>query len=167
MLLTLLKALNTTDIKMVAEHLGMSRLDADLLIMDAEQDGLVKIDRKKNKIKPLVEVTEDYYNAELLDKIQRIVRHYDRQEANITKAMLVNIAASVNNRFGYPLHDIACTLYAIEQGVVEGLRTYSLTVHEIKGKRPYHKFDFYTFLDHNDFGKKAVDKFIAEFEKKK
>src|SRR5690606_21075773 len=116
MLLTLLKALNTTDIKMVAEHLGMSRLDADLLIMDAEQDGLVKIDRKKNKIKPLVEVTEDYYNAELLDKIQRIVRHYDRQEANITKTMLVNIAASINNRFGYPLHDIACTLYAIEQG---------------------------------------------------
>lgn len=167
MLLTLLKALNTTDIKMIAEHLGMSRLDADLLIMDAEQDGLVEIDREKNKIKPLVEVVEDYYNAELLDKIRRIVHHYDRQEANITKTMLVNIAASVDNRFGYPLHDIACTLYVIDQGAVEGLRTYSLTVPEIKDKRPYHKFDFYTFLDHNDFGQTAVDNFIAEFEKKK
>ena len=92
--------------------------------------------------------------------------YYDKQEANITRSRLEKDA--LDGKYGYPVHDFLCTMYALEQGHVVGvpkLYKYEINVPAIKKKRPFNKFVFYTFLDHEEFGAKAVNKFIDEFAK--
>lgn len=167
MLLTLLGALNTTDLKQVAGHLSMAPLDIDLLLYKAQEDGDISIDKKKGKIKALKE-EPIYYDAALAQKLIAIIKQYDLQEANITRNRLEEITLALNGRWGYPIHDFICTLYALEQGVVPEqpkLYRYEIGVPEIKDKRPYNLFIFYTFLDHKEFGTKAVNDFVAQWDK--
>lgn len=169
MLLTLLKALNTTDLLKVVSHLGMASIDIDLLLYEAQANGEVEIDKAKGKIKALKEPDTLWYNSELANKFVRIIKEYDRQEANITRSRLEIITLDPQGRYGYPPHEFVCTIYALEQGIVgiEKPEVYEITVPEIKGKRPFHRFKFYTYTDHQEFGAKAVNEFMEQFEQKK
>jgi hypothetical protein len=163
MLLTLLKALNTNKLDVVVANISMSPLDIDVLLYESQDRGDVEIDKKKGTIKALKEPESFYQNPHLYSQICKIVGFYDQQEANITRSRLEMIALDPNGTNGYLRHDFFCTLFALEEDAK--VNKYSITVPK-RGKRPYHEFEFYTFLDHQEFGAKAVNDFIAQFDKK-
>lgn len=168
MLLTLLKALDTTDLMKVVGHLSLPALDIDLMLYQAQEDGEIEVDKKNNKVKALKEPEVLYFDRDLADKLARIVMRYDEQEANITRSRLEEVTLGMNTGVGYPVHDFVCSLYALEQGVVPGyppVNKYEISVPEIKNKRPANTFVFYTFLDHQEFGAKAVNAFIDTWAK--
>lgn len=168
MILTLLKALNTTKLQEVVGCLSMAPLDIDLLLYDAQDAKQVAIDKKTGKITALLDESAPYYNSELASKLLRIVRRYDEQEANITRNRLEEITLDLAGSHGYPIHDFICTLYALEQGKAAGfpkLNRYEISVPGIKGKRPPNTFVFYTLVDHQEYGAKAVNDFIEQWGK--
>lgn len=167
MLLTLVKAANTTDLKTIVSYLSMSPLDIDLLLYEAQENGDVAIDKEKGTITALKEPSSLYYDPVLSDKLERIIKQYDKQGANITRNRLEQITLDLVGKHGYPIHDFVCTMYAMEQGAVPGAKVnkYDISVPEIKKKRPANTFTFYTFLDHQEFGAKAVNDFIEQFDK--
>lgn len=165
MLLTLLKALNTSDLEKVVKILSnsMAELDIDVMFYEAQEAGEIEIDKKKNKIKALKEPGTLYYNEKLLSQIKKIIRFYDQQGANITRNRLEMTAASPMSLSGYPMVDVYCTMYYLDES--GEVNKYELTVPKL-GKRPFNRFQFYTFVDHQEFGAKAVNDFIAQFDKK-
>lgn len=168
MLLTLLKALNTTDLQKVVGHLSLAPLDIDLLLYDAQESGEIAVDKTKGKITALKEPANLYYDDKLADKLVRMISRYDEQEANITRNRLEEVTLALGMPHGYPIHDFMCTMYALEQGAATGCPTvnrYEISVPEIKKKRPANTFVFYTLLPHQEFGSKAVNDFIAEWDK--
>jgi len=166
MLLTLLKALDTTDLQKVVANISLAPLDIDLMLYDAQESKQIKIDKKKDTIKALGE-PERYYDAELAKKLAAIIRRYDEQEANITFNRLQELALGMGGLWGYRAHDFVCSLYALEQGWTDlpKVNKYEISVPEIKNKRPANTFVFYTFFDHQEFGAKAVNAFIDEWQK--
>lgn len=169
MLLQLLQALNTDDLLKVVAHLSLSPLDIDLLFYQATDDGEIEIDKAKNKIKALKQPDEPYYDKQLAEKMVAIIKRYDSLEANITYSRLEQITLDLAGRHGYPIHDFICTLYALEHNLIPDfpkVNVYELTAKKHK-KRPEHTFKFYTLLDHQEFGAKAVNQFIAAWEKNK
>lgn len=179
MLLQLLKALDTTDLKVVVGSLSMSPLDIDLVLYEAQENGGVDVDRDKGTIKALKEA-EPYFDAELAKKLCDTMGFYDRQEANVTRGRLEQNALDLNalsaasgdprGRYSYPVHDFVCTMYALENGQVPDMPKvykYVIEVPEIKKVRPFNRFEFFTLEDHQEFGAKAVQVFIDQFNKKK
>lgn len=168
MLPTLIKALNTDDTLKIVSHLSLPPIDIDLLLYEGQESGVLEVSKDKKKIKLLKNPTELYYNSELLDKIKSIIKHYDRQEANITYNRLFEIACNLNHpneKYGYLKHDFVCTMYYLEES--GDVNFYQINVPAIKDKRPYNEFKFYTFLDHQEYGAKAVSDFIDQFSDKK
>lgn len=171
MLPTLIKALKTDNLLAVVSAMSLAPIDIDLILYDAQQEGIVEVDKEKGKIK-LIEQDEVqftyYFNAELLEKIKAIIGHYDRQEANITYNRLFEIVCNLSHpseKYGYLKHDFICTMYYLEN--TSDVKSYDIKVEEIKDKRPYQEFKFYTFLDHQEFGARAVNDFIDQFNDKK
>lgn len=165
MLLTLLKALNTTDLSILAGNLDMPPLDIDVLLYEAQENGEIEIDKENNKIKRLKEPDYLYSNPHLYEQIRKIVKFYDQQGANITRSRLEMGALDPNGNHGYSNQDFVCTMYAIEQD--GSINHYEVEVKGNKKKnRPAHTFKFYTYLDHQEFGAKAVNDFVARFDKK-
>jgi hypothetical protein len=144
MLLTLLKALGSKSLDEVVSKISLSPLDIDVLLYEAQEAGDVEVNREKNTIK-------------------KIIRFYDQQEANIVRSRLEMVAVDPMGVYGYPKHDFYCTLYYLEQS--GEVNKYDISVRK-RGSRPAHTFEFYTFLDHQEFGAKAVNNFIEQFDKK-
>lgn len=168
MLPTLIKALNTTDLMEVVKHLSLPPIDINLLLEDAINDGTIQVDKKKGKVSLLVEPSLVHYDRELADKILRTIDSYDKQQANVTRSRLEQDVLGLGGQYGYPIHEFICTMYAIEQGVVSHhspVYTYEIKVPEIKDKRPENIFQFYTCFDHQEFGARAVNKFIDQWTK--
>lgn len=163
MLLTLLKALNTEDLTKVITSLGLCALDIDVLLYEAQERGEVEIDRKKGIIKALKELEELYYNEKLLEQIKKIIHFYDGQGANITRNRLGMVAVDPMGKYGYAEHDFECTMFYLDEA--GDVNKYEIDVPK-KGKRPANRFEFYTFLDHQEFGAKAVNNYIDQFKKK-
>jgi hypothetical protein len=163
MLLTLLKALGSKSLDEVVSKISLSPLDIDVLLYEAQEAGDVEVNREKNTIKPLKEPNQLYYNDKLLSQIKKIIRFYDQQEANIVRSRLEMVAVDPMGVYGYPKHDFYCTLYYLEQS--GEVNKYDISVRK-RGSRPAHTFEFYTFLDHQEFGAKAVNNFIEQFDKK-
>lgn len=164
MVTTLLRALNTNKLDILVANMEMPPIDIDVMLYEAEEAGEVKIDRKKNTIEVIADKGFNYQNVALRGKVEQLIHFYDKQEANITKSRLEGVILDPARNFGYPLHDYYCTMYALEQ---DGeVKTYELSVPEIKNKRPYRNFKFYTYLDHQEFGARAVNNFIDQHTKK-
>lgn len=164
MLLTLLKALNTTKLDTIVSRLALAPIDVDVLLYDAQESGDVEIDLKKRKIKALREPDTLYSNTELLTQMRKLIAYYDKQDANITKTRLEMVVLDPAGTNGYPLHDFICSLYVLEQQ--DDIKKYAISVPKTKDS-PAHTFEFYTFLDHEKFGQEAVNDFKKQFEKKK
>lgn len=167
-LLTLLQALDTTDLRKVIARLSLSPLDIDLLLYDGQENGEIEIDKESGKITALKEPAHLYYDPELAIKLVKIIKRYDEQGANITRNRLEEVTLDLAGKHGYPIHDFVCTMYALEQGLPEHppVNKYEINVPEIKKQRPANTFTFYTLLDHQEFGAKAVSEFIDQFAKK-
>ena len=168
MLLTLLKALDTTDLKKVIAHLSMAPIDIDLLLYEGQEKGEVEIDKEKGTITALEEPDDLYYSVSLVAKLVKIIEQYDKQGANITRTRLEQITLDLVGKYGYPIHDFICTMYALEKGkahLYPKVNKYDISVPAIKKKRPANTFTFYTFTDHQEFGAKAVKEFIDSFGK--
>lgn len=163
MLLTLLKALNTNKLDIIVANLSMSPLDVDVMLYEGQENGDIELNAKKGTIKALREPDHLYCNTQLRSQICKIIKYYDGQEANITRTRLEIVALNPNGSYGYTNHDFICTMYELEQS--GEVNKYEISVPKTK-KRPYHKFEFYTYLDHQEFGAAAVNKFIEQFEKK-
>jgi hypothetical protein len=166
MLLTLIKALATTDITEVVQNLSLATIDIDLLLYEAQDKKEIEINKKKNKVKLLKETGSLYYSLPLAKRLVDMIKRYDSLEANVTLNRLREIV--LGGRYGYPVHDFVCTLYALENNAIHGvspLHKYTISVPEIKKKRPANTFVFYTFLDHEEFGRKAVNKFLDTWQK--
>lgn len=161
MLLTLLKALDTTDLEKVVGNLDMAPIDVDVMLYDAQEAGDIEVDRNKNKIKALSEPDALYSNSALLTQMRKLISYYDKQSANITKTRLEMICLDPMGKNGYLNQDVICTLYVLEHQ--DDIRKYDITVPK-KKTRPEHTFEFYTFVEHQDFGKEAVDNFIKQFD---
>lgn len=168
MLTTLIKALDTTDLVKVVSHMALAPIDIDLILYKAQDDGEIEIDKKKSKIKLLKEPEDLYYNPDLVPKLVDIIQRYDMQGANITRARLEEVTLALNGKYGYLIHDFVCSMYALEQGkayLYPKVNKYEISVPAIKKKRPYNKFVFYTFADHQEFGAKAANDFIDQWDK--
>ena len=169
MLLTLLDALKTDDLKTVVGYLDMSPLDIDLLLYEAQENGEVEINKEKAKIKALKPAVDLYYDKVLAQKIIKIIKRYDALDANITRTRLEEITLNLQGKHGYPIHDFVCTMYALEHHQDKSwpeVFTYEISVPAIKKPfRPANTFIFYTLLDHQEFGSKAVNDFIAQWDK--
>ena len=168
-LLTLLKALNTTDIKEVIAHLSMAPIDIDILLYEGQENGDIEVNREKGTITALKEPSDLYYSVILVSKLVKIIQKYDEQGANITRTRLEQVTLDLMGKHGYPIHDFICTLYALEQGrahLYPKVNKYDISVPAIKNKRPANTFTFYTFKNHQEFGTKAVNEYIDTFNKK-
>lgn len=168
MLLTLIKALDTNKLIDVVGSISLPPIDIDLMLYNAQENGFIELSEDKQKLTVLKDTDEVYYDAGLLNKIRNIIRHYDRQEANITYNRLFEIVCNLNHpneRYGYAIHDFVCTMYQVDNS--SDIKTYEIEVPEVKDKRPYNKFKFYTFVNHQEFGARAVNDFIDQFNDKK
>lgn len=162
MLLTLLKALNTNDLDIGVANIELPPIDIDVMLYEAQANGEIEIDKEKNTIKALKEPEYLYSEPKLYGQIMKLIENYDAQEANITKSRLEGVVLNPGG-FGYPRHDFICTLYCIEEDAK--VKKYEIAVPKSK-KRPAHTFEFYTLLDHQEFGAKAVSSFMDKFDKK-
>lgn len=164
----LTKALNTNKFSTVIKNLELPPIDIDLMIYDELGEGVIKIDKKKDRITLTdPESVHPPFDNSLLNKIKRIIRNYDEQDANITFQRLSALVTPVDTPFSYKRHEFIIAMYNLES--VEGIHKYERIVPEIKDVRPYNKFVFYTFLDHERFGDEAVEAYIKMWgsEKKK
>lgn len=160
MLLTLIKALATKDLDIVVANIELPPIDIDVMLYEAQENGEIEIDKEKNTIKALKEPEVLYSDTKLYKQITKLIAHYDSQEANITKSRLEGVVLNPGG-FGYPRHDFLCTLFCIEEDAK--IKKYEIKVLKTK-KRPEHAFEFYTYLDHQEFGAKAVNAFMDKFD---
>ena len=166
MLTTLLKAVDSNKLSdFVGDRTGkgvldLCPLDIDVLVDEALENGEIEIDKEKNEIKRLKEPESSYYNEKLLNQIKKLIRSYDKDGLNITSSRIQLKALDSTGR-GYLTHDIICTLYYLDE--CGEVNMYEINVPK-KKNRPAHTFKFYTYLDHQEFGAKAVNDFISKFD---
>jgi len=155
-----------SQLEIVISHMAMAPIDIDLILYGSKEDNSVVLDKEKGVIKVLKEPDTLYYDRELAGKLIKIVEQYEKQDSNIT---LSRLEKDVLDGGFYPVHDLVCTLYALEQGKAFGypkLNKYEISVPAIKKPfRPANTFIFYTLLDHQEYGSKAVNDFIAQWDK--
>jgi len=162
----LLKILDTNKISELVANLDLPPLDINLAIWDAVKAGQIELDEKKDRVKALTgpEVT---FDADLSNKLLRIMQHYQAQEVNITRGRLNSLIKDPTTGKGYGYHEYLMALHylidseQIEQEVVSVPKS---------GSRPYHKFVFLQFPDNpsnDDWNRGEVNKWIANFNKAK
>jgi hypothetical protein len=161
----LLKILDTNKVSELVSNIDLPPLDINLAIWDAVAAGQIDVDEKKDKIKALTE-PEASFNADLSNKLIRTIQHYCSRELNITRGRLNAAIKDPLTEKGYPWHEYLMALqYLIDSGqVIEE----EVTVPK-EGDRPYHKFVFLCLPDNpnEEWNRREVNKFIANFAKKK
>lgn len=163
----LLKTLETNKLSEVAGSMDMPPLDMNLALWGAIDSGDIEIDEKKDRIKALKE-PEPWHNPDLANKLIRVIQHYAKNQANITRGRLNAYMKDPLTSVGYPIHEYLMTLqYLIDQGqVVEEI----VSVPKTKS-RPFHRFVFLCLPEYEEqnaeWNAKAVNKWIDDFAKAK
>ena len=163
-ILYLLKILGTTKLSELVANIDAPFLDINLAIWEAQRDGLVEIDEEKDSIKPL-QKHEVSFDADLANKLLRVIQHYCSKEINITRGRLTNLVKNAGSEFNYPYHDYLMSLqYLVDSGQIEEA---VVGVPKL-GKRPYHKFVFLQLPDNpnEDWNRTEVNKWIANWNRK-
>lgn len=148
--------------------LDLTPLDIDLVLEDALRAGEISLDKVKDRVALLVpdEDVETWHNPELADKLLRTIQNYVANEKNITQGRMNGLIKDPMSQRGYLVHEYIMSLrYLIDSGqVVEEIVSVPKS-----GKRPYHKFVFLCLPenDNQEWNAKAVNKWIADFEKVK
>lgn len=163
MIPTLILALGSGNLQEIVKHLSLSPLEIDVALYDGQFNGEIEVDKAKGVVRILKKPEILYFNHELEEKILKIIGYYNEQMADITLSRLEQDALDPIGGNGYKRHDLDCTLYKLEQ---EGkINRYEISVPAIKKVRPENKFIFLSRTDHQEFGSKAVNDFIAQWDK--
>lgn len=151
--------------------MDMVPLDMNLAIDDSIAAGEIEIDRKKNTVKVLIDDVQPWFNPELTDKLLRTIRNYAKNETIISRGRmnaLVKDPMDPTNARGYRTHEYIMSMqYLIDSGqVTEDI------VPIVKSKKyPAHTFVFLGLPEnkehHQEWQAKAVNNWIAQFEKVK
>lgn len=166
-ILYLLKCIDSNKLSDLTAAIDMPPIDLNLAIWGAIERGEIEIDENKDRVKALKDDAEAWHNPDLASKLIRVFQHYAENEANITRGRLSSYMKDPVTGQGYPIHEFVMTLqYLIDQGTIE---EEVISVPELKGKRPYHRFVFLCLPgnDNQEWNAKAVNKWIADFEKAK
>ncbi len=163
----LLKILKTNKLSELVENIDLPPIDMNLAIWDAEKAGQIEIDPDKDRVKALVE-PEISFDSDLASKLLRVMQQYQSKETNMTRGRLKNLIKDpANVHLSYPYHEYLMALqYLIDS---EQISEEVVSVPEIKDIRPYHKFVFLQFPDNDneEWNRREVNKWIANFNKKK
>ena len=165
-LIYLLKILETNKISELVANIDLPPIDINLAIWDAREAGQVEVDELKDYIAPLKESVPSY-DAELADKLMRVVQHYALQEINITRGTLNNTIKDPSTGTGYKWHEYLMALqWLVDTGkIVESV----VSVPAIKDKRPHRKFVFLGLPDNDneEWNAREVNKWLGQFDVKK
>lgn len=162
----LLKILDTDKISELMAVIDLPPIDANLAIWDAEKAGQIEINEEKGLVRALVE-PEQSFDSDLASKLLRVMQKYQSEEINVSLGYLTKLMKDPETTLGYGNHEFLMALqYLIDSGQIE---KDVISVPEIKGKRPFHKFVFLQFPDNpnDDWNRNEVNKWIANWEKKK
>lgn len=159
----LLKCLDTDSLDKLADMVELSPLDFNLEIWQAEANKEIEV--KKGKVK-LLSVPDYACDWSLANKMLQVVEYYNSKKEDITLARLLNYTKDPQTGVGYPAHESIQAAHALIDS--KKLATYTLTVPEIKKKRPYQEFKFLTLPENADkqWGEKAVENYKQEWAKK-
>lgn len=168
-ILYLLKILDTKKLSELVASIDAPALDANLALWGALERGEIEIDEDKDRVEALqeAEVTGD---QELANKIIRVVQHYAKNKANITRGRLNSYIKDPMTNQGYPTHEyLMAVQYLIDTGqIIEHIQTVPKTK-----KRPFHRFVFLCLPENEkddqnaEWNAKAIRKWIEGFEKNK
>ena len=167
-ILYLLKVLGTSKLSELVAAIDAPPLDMNLAIWDAIDNGEIEADEQKDSVKAL-KPAELWHNPDLGSKLIRAIQHYAANGINITKGRLQSYIKEPITNQGYPQHEYLMTLqYLIDTGTIV---EHVIAVPEIKKKRPFHRFVFLCLPENQtvneEWNSKAVNKWIADWEKKK
>lgn len=165
-LLYLIKSLKTNKLSDVVANINEAPIDVNIAIWQAIENGDIEVDEDKDRIKPLKD-SEMWHHEELTTKILYVIKHYVKNETNITRGNLFKYIKDPMTMQGYKTHEYLMSLqYLIDTGVVE---EQEITVPEIKNKRPFHRFVFLCLPGNpnEEWNAKAVNKWIANFDENK
>lgn len=162
----LLKTIKTNKLSELVACIEAPPIDVNLAIWEAIDAGDIEIDEDKDRVKVLTEDVQPWHDPELAGKLLRVIQHYCANDTNITRGRMNAFIQEPITTKGYPMHEYFMSLqYLVDNGTV---------VEEVvsvpkSGKRPYHKFVFLCLPDNDnaEWNAKAVNKWIADFEKAK
>jgi hypothetical protein len=162
----LLKILNTNKISELVANIDLPPIDINLAIWDAVNAGEVEVDEEKDRIAPLKECVPSCDNA-LADKLLRVAIYYASKQTNITRGTLNHAVKDPISGRGYPWHEYLMALQWLVD--TKQLEEYEVSVPEVKGKRPYHKFVFLGLPTNpnEEWNSREVNKWMARFDSKK
>lgn len=166
-ILYLLKVLETNKISVLISNIDAPLLDINLALFEAEDNGEIEIDRKKDKIKALKEATPTC-DEKIANKLIRVIQHYSKNEVNISVGKLTSWCKNPAMEHNYLYHEYICALqYLIDTGqVIEDIRTVPKS-----GKRPFHRFVFLCLpenSEHNEeWNSREINKWLARWESDK
>lgn len=164
-ILYLIKVLETKKLSELAAAIDLPPIDLNLALWGAIDNGEIEIDEKKDRVTPLKE-WEYWHDPELASKLLRVIQHYAANKANITVGRMNAYMKDPATGKGYALHEYLMTMqYLIDTGQV---LEHVVSVPQTK-KRPFHRFVFLCLPgnDNEEWNAKAINKWIADFEKSK
>lgn len=164
-ILYLLKILETNKLSELVAAMDLAPIDMNLVLWEAIDAGEIEVNEKKDRVKALKDA-EPWHNPDLSSKLLRVIQHYVANETNITVGRLNSYMKDVaNEHLGYPVHEFLMSMqYLIDNGtVIEEI----VSVPELKGKRPYHRFVFLCLPenDNQEWNARVVNKWIDDFAK--
>lgn len=167
-ILYLHKTLKTNKLSEFVGAIDAAPLDINIAIWDAIEHGEIEINEKKDRIR-VVEGHEaaPFLDRDLADKILRVVKQFNKEQTNPTRGRMMGYMKEPSTGQGYPVHEALMTLQAmIDNGEIVEFVT---SVPEVKKKRPFHRFVFLCLPENEneEWNAKAVNKWIANWEKKK
>lgn len=163
----LVKTIKSNKLSDVVSCIDEPPIDMNLMLWDAEAEGQVKIDQAKDRIEILVDDIDPWYDADLANKIMRVIQHYAAAETTINRGRLDGQIKDPLTNAGYKRYQYLMTLqYLIDTDqIIEEV----VSVPGIKGKRPPHKFVFLCLPENAEFNAewnaKQVNRWIDETNK--
>lgn len=161
----LLKILDTRKLSELVANIDLPPLDINLALDEAESMGEISIDRKKDKIKLLVE-PEITFDSDLASKLLRTMQQYEKRELNITRGRLNSLIKDPASGRGYGYHEYLMALhYLIDSDQIEQ----KIETVPKEGQRPFHRFVFLQFKDNpnDDWNRGVINNWIATWNKNK
>jgi hypothetical protein len=161
----LLKTLNTKKLSELVGNIDLAPIDLNLAIWDAVANGEIKVNEEKDRVTPLVQ-PEASFDSELASKLLRVIQHYISNETNITRGRMNSLVKDPTSEVGYPWHEYLMAM----QYLIDSEQVFEQEVAvPASGDRPYHKFVFLCMADNpnEDWNRASVNKWIADFAKKK
>lgn len=174
----LLKILGTDKLSELVANIDLPALDMNLAIWEAIDRGDIEVDEENDTVKLLI-TPEPSSDPDMKNKILRVIQHYNRESANITRGRLNSLIKEPVTGQGYPWHEyIMAVQHLIDgelvvQDVIDVPEEKTVKVNN-KGKkkekiiRPAHKFAFLGLAEYAKFNaewnQKTVDKWISDFQ---